>query len=184
MCFCVKDGVFIDTVCGCGNFLIITYMELRLLELEILQMQNGGRQMILDVSLPLKVGVGQFYGIEYEEGKRLQMTFSGMAYEIVARIPYGKVASYGQIARMLGAPGSARGVGWAMRRCPERLPWHRVVMSDGAISGGEHAKLRRARLEGERVTFMADGRVNMKACQWDGAAPASVSVMGWPPGAD
>jgi hypothetical protein len=58
---------FLDPACGCGNFLIVTYRELRLLELEILKMQTGSRQLILDVSLLLKVGVEQFYGIEYEE---------------------------------------------------------------------------------------------------------------------
>jgi hypothetical protein len=58
---------FLDPACGCGNFLIITYRELRLLELEILKMQYSSQQMILDVSMLLKVGVEQFYGIEYED---------------------------------------------------------------------------------------------------------------------
>ncbi|MDR0671449.1 MAG: methylase, partial [Oscillospiraceae bacterium] len=58
---------FLDPACGCGNFLIITYREMRLLELEILKMQHGGLQMLLDVSLLLKVGVEQFYGIECED---------------------------------------------------------------------------------------------------------------------
>ena len=57
---------FLDPACGCGNFLIITYRELRLLELEILKMK-GGRQRILDISPLLKVEVEQFYGIEYED---------------------------------------------------------------------------------------------------------------------
>ncbi|MDR1572501.1 MAG: methylase [Clostridiales Family XIII bacterium] len=58
---------FLDPACGCGNFLIITYRELRFLELEVLKMQYASRQMILDVSQLLKVGVEQFYGIEYED---------------------------------------------------------------------------------------------------------------------
>jgi hypothetical protein len=58
---------FLDPACGCGNFLIITYRELRLLELEILKMQYSSQQLILDVSMLLKVGVEQFYGIEYED---------------------------------------------------------------------------------------------------------------------
>ena len=57
----------LDPACGCGNFLIITYRELRLLELEILKMQSGDTQMILDISSLLKVSVEQFYGIEYED---------------------------------------------------------------------------------------------------------------------
>lgn len=58
---------FLDPACGCGNFLIITYRELRLLELEILKMQVSNGQMIIDVSNLLKVNVQQFYGIEYED---------------------------------------------------------------------------------------------------------------------
>ena len=58
---------FLDPACGCGNFLIITYRELRLLELEILKMQSAARQKMLDISLLLKVSVEQFYGIEYED---------------------------------------------------------------------------------------------------------------------
>ena len=53
--------------------------------------------------------------------------FFDEVYRIVARIPHGKVASYGQIARLLGRPGAARQVGWAMRHCPGGLPWQRVV---------------------------------------------------------
>jgi len=58
---------FLDPACGCGNFLIITYRELRLLELEILKMQSGNTQMIIDISQLLKVSVEQFYGIEYDD---------------------------------------------------------------------------------------------------------------------
>lgn len=58
---------FLDPACGCGNFLIITYRELRLLELEILKMKVGTNQMVLDISHLLKVSVEQFYGIEYED---------------------------------------------------------------------------------------------------------------------
>ncbi|MDR0424926.1 MAG: MGMT family protein, partial [Clostridiales Family XIII bacterium] len=82
--------------------------------------------------------------------------------------PYGKVLSYGQIAQMLGRPRAAREVGRAMRYCPDHLPWQRVVMSDGAITGGQWAELRRQRLEGEGVEFRLDGRVDMDACRWDG----------------
>jgi len=58
---------FLDPACGCGNFLIITYRELRLLELEILKMKLSTIQRVLDISPMLKVNVEQFYGIEYEE---------------------------------------------------------------------------------------------------------------------
>ena len=90
-------------------------------------------------------------------------SFFASVYALVAQIPPGFVASYGQLARMLGAPRAARQVGWAMRRCPEELPWHRVVKADGSIAGGGQSKLRRALLEGEGVPFLPDGRVDWKA---------------------
>lgn len=58
---------FLDPACGCGNFLIVTYRELRLLELEILKMKVNTSQMVLDITPLLRVNVEQFYGIEYED---------------------------------------------------------------------------------------------------------------------
>jgi len=94
-------------------------------------------------------------------------TFFEQVYAIVEQIPYGKVASYGQIARMLGAPRGARMVGWAMRCCPEHLPWQRVVMTDGSITGGVYADVRRQFLESENVPLLPDGRVDMESCRWN-----------------
>ena len=78
-------------------------------------------------------------------------SFFASVYALVAQIPPGFVASYGQLARMLGAPRAARQVGWAMRRCPDELPWQRVIREDGTIAGGEYAPLRRAMLEAKRL---------------------------------
>jgi len=63
---------FLDPACGCGNFLIITYRELRLLELQvILELQKLNRRIrhmdFIDVSLYFNINVDKFYGIEYEE---------------------------------------------------------------------------------------------------------------------
>ncbi|HEX8176140.1 MAG TPA: DNA methyltransferase [Pyrinomonadaceae bacterium] len=61
---------FFDPACGSGNFLVITYREVRLLEIEILKQLNkpsGGSQLVLDVTKLSKVDVDSFYGIEYEE---------------------------------------------------------------------------------------------------------------------
>jgi len=58
---------FLDPACGCGNFLVITYRELRLLEVEVLKAINKTGQGFLDVSEIIWVDVDQFYGIEYEE---------------------------------------------------------------------------------------------------------------------
>ena len=57
---------FLDPACGCGNFLIITYRELRALELEILRMMHSSYQLRIGITDLLKVNVEQFYGIEYE----------------------------------------------------------------------------------------------------------------------
>lgn len=94
--------------------------------------------------------------------------FFERVYAIVARIPKGRACSYVQIARMLGDPRAARQVGWAMRRCPDDLPWQRVVRADGSIAGGGMAALRRAMLEAEGAPFTADGRVDMERCGWYG----------------
>ncbi len=58
---------FLDPACGCGNFLVIAYRELRLLELEVLRALHDKRQQILDVQALIKLDVDQFYGIEVEE---------------------------------------------------------------------------------------------------------------------
>lgn len=97
--------------------------------------------------------------------------FFEQVYNTVEQIPVGKVASYGQIARLLGRPRAAREVGWAMRCCPEeshgqKLPWQRVVKADGSITGGVFADIRKAILEAEGVTFLPDGRVDMESCGW------------------
>jgi methylated-DNA-protein-cysteine methyltransferase-like protein len=97
-----------------------------------------------------------------------KQSFFTQVYAVVGMIPYGRVASYGQIARMLGRPRAAREVGWALSNCPEELPWQRVVKADGSITGGVHAEIRRALLAEEGVAFLSDGRVDMEAHRWEG----------------
>lgn len=89
-----------------------------------------------------------------------------MVYKIVSQIPYGRVVSYGDIARMMGVPWCAHQVGWAMRRCPEEIPWQRVVKADGTVAGGLYAEIRKARLKAEGVDFKRDGRVDMEKHRW------------------
>lgn len=57
-------------------------------------------------------------------------------YEVVKRIPKGRVATYGQVAQLAGFPGRARMVGYAMAALPHgtKVPWHRVVNAQGGIS--------------------------------------------------
>jgi methylated-DNA-protein-cysteine methyltransferase-like protein len=92
--------------------------------------------------------------------------FEGV-FDILRQVPYGKVVSYGQIARLLGNPRAAREVGWAMHVCPEGLPWHRVVLKDGGLTGGEEYKpFRRKLLEEEGVEFGANDKVDMQRFGW------------------
>jgi hypothetical protein len=63
----LRSLTFFDPACGCGNFLVITYRELRLLELEVLRAAYSGGQMALDVHQLITVDVDQFFGIEIED---------------------------------------------------------------------------------------------------------------------
>ena len=89
-------------------------------------------------------------------------------YALVRQIPAGRVMSYSAIARALGAPGAARQVGWAMRRCPEDVPWQWVIRADGSVPSLTHPDLWRGLLEAEGVRFLPDGRGDMAACRWSG----------------
>jgi len=94
--------------------------------------------------------------------------FYQRVYEIVERIPRGRVATYGQIARALGQPRGARMVGWAMRTCPEELPWHRVLNGEGKSSlPSPGRELQRALLADEGVRFDQSGRVDLAQYSWD-----------------
>jgi methylated-DNA-protein-cysteine methyltransferase related protein len=85
--------------------------------------------------------------------------FFGRVYALVREIPRGRVATYGQIAAMLGVVRGARAVGWALRALPEdaaaRVPWHRVIGAGGRISprGGPGPEIQRRRLRAEGVGF-------------------------------
>lgn len=88
-------------------------------------------------------------------------------YRFVKKIPYGKVASYSQIAWALGRLNGARAVGRAMKYCPESLPAHRVVRADGEIVGFTAVE-RKQRLLAEGIVFKTNGKIDMKQCSWHG----------------
>lgn len=92
----------------------------------------------------------------------------GRVYEVVARIPRGRVATYGQIARHLGLPNGARTVGWAMRHCPDGLPWQRVVNASGQTSrrASDGHNMQRALLEIEGIAFSLRDRIDLDAFGW------------------
>jgi methylated-DNA-protein-cysteine methyltransferase-like protein len=93
-------------------------------------------------------------------------------YSIVARIPRGRVATYGQVARLAGFAGHARLVGYALSALNEgsRIPWHRVVNATGRISsrgdGGPMSILQRLRLERECVRFDAGHCISLELFRW------------------
>ncbi len=100
-----------------------------------------------------------------------EKSFFSKVYEIVAKIPPGKVATYGQIAAFLGDPRSARVVGWAMRAAPKdlKLPCHRVVNKAGKMSPDYvfgSGEIQKALLESEGITFDDIGCINMNKHLW------------------
>lgn len=97
--------------------------------------------------------------------------FFEQVYEIVKLIPVGMVATYGQIAVLLGKPRSARVVGWAMQSAPAELhlPCHRVVnrlgeMSPEHVFGGKDIQRHMLKIEG--ISFKKDGCIDMKKHLW------------------
>lgn len=93
--------------------------------------------------------------------------FYQRVYDLVARVPAGRVTTYGDIALALGWPRHARFVGYALAICPDErpVPAHRVVNHRGEASrawGGGHPEEQRALLRAEGVTFTHDGRVDLR----------------------
>lgn len=92
-------------------------------------------------------------------------------YAIVERIPAGKVASYGQIARIVGC--NARQVGYALAALPQdkKIPWHRVVNSKGEISARgqtDNETYQQILLIGEGIEFDQNNRIPLPRFQWGG----------------
>lgn len=95
----------------------------------------------------------------------------GRFYEVVERIPEGRVATYGQVALLAGRSGRARLVGHALSCLEEEsdVPWHRVINARGEISRrglGDSEHYQRILLESEGVVFTEGGRVNLVRYQW------------------
>ena len=89
---------------------------------------------------------------------------------MIRRIPAGRVATYGQIAEMLGGRMSARAVGWALHVCPPDVPWHRVVNASGRCStdtlGHVPTGLQLAILKSEGVPARKNGSINLDIHRW------------------
>jgi methylated-DNA-protein-cysteine methyltransferase related protein len=107
-----------------------------------------------------------------------QHAYYAQVWDMVRQIPYGKVATYGQIAMMLPPPPgvefetykafSPRWVGGAMAACPDDVPWQRVINSQGKISERPGAQKQKELLLEEGVVFNEKGRIDLKKYSWRG----------------
>lgn len=107
-----------------------------------------------------------------------QQNYYEEVWMIVRQIPRGKVATYGQIAKMIPPPNGVdieaykafapRWVGGAMANCPDDVPWQRVINSKGEISERQGAERQRLLLEDEGVKFDAKNKIDLKIFGWSG----------------
>lgn len=98
------------------------------------------------------------------------MKFREKVYEITNKIPKGRVATYGQIAKLAGSPKAARAVGYCMRTNPNapHTPCHRVVAADGKLTGysaGDGIPTKKDMLIKEGVYFLGD-KVDLSRSRW------------------
>lgn len=108
-------------------------------------------------------------------------------WDLVRQIPRGRVATYGQIARMIPPPNGVeieayaafapRWVGGAMAACPDDVPWQRVINSKGEISARSGAERQRILLEEEGVEFDAKNRIDLKKYGWNGQADDAITIQ-------
>jgi methylated-DNA-protein-cysteine methyltransferase-like protein len=107
-----------------------------------------------------------------------QQAYYAQVWDLVRQIPFGKVATYGQIALMLPPPMgvefetykafSPRWVGGAMAACPDDVPWQRVINAQGKISERPGAQTQKELLLEEGVVFNEKGRIDLKKYGWSG----------------
>ena len=111
-----------------------------------------------------------------------EKSFNESVYEIVAQIPAGRVATFGQIARMIGRPKMARFVGYASNNKKSwHLPWHRVVFKDGSLIGEPFYKQQLKALKEEGVKFTKDKRVKLAEFQWQPESESMpADIRDWP----
>lgn len=100
------------------------------------------------------------------------LSWNRSVYDVVKLIPKGRVATYGQIAALLGRPRGGREVGWALRACDDpRVPCHRVVDRNGRLAPRFGAQRARLRAEGVRAV---DDRVTIETSRWK---PSRTALM-------
>jgi methylated-DNA-protein-cysteine methyltransferase related protein len=113
--------------------------------------------------------------------------YYAQVWDLVRQIPYGRVATYGQVAKMLPPPMGVeietyaafapRWVGGAMAACPDDVPWQRVINSKGEISERAGAEKQRLLLEQEGVQFDAKNRIDLKKYGWNGPGDGTEKIQ-------
>lgn len=109
------------------------------------------------------------YQIYFTSGLNMD-DFSAQIYTQVHQIPYGKVSTYGEIAKFSGFPGYARHVGRLMATLPEgsTIPWHRVVNAKGMISlTGNDLIRQREKLLAEGINVSESGKISLRHYRWN-----------------
>ena len=100
-------------------------------------------------------------------------SFFEKVYDVVLKVPYGRVTTYGAVARHLGAGKAARMVGWAMNNShnhPKQVPAHRVVNRNGILTGKQHfggQNVMQQLLENEGIKVENDQIINFEKHFWD-----------------
>ncbi|MGB1238165.1 MAG: MGMT family protein [Pseudomonadales bacterium] len=116
--------------------------------------------------------------------------FNRSVWQLARQVPAGRVATYGQLAKIIGTPQglsqddyhayASRWVGDAMAACPGDVPWQRIVNAQGEVSKRVDAERQRQLLEAEGLTFYA-GKLDLRNCQWHAGAvedqPAQASLF-------
>jgi len=100
-------------------------------------------------------------------------SFFNAVYEVTLQVPFGRVTTYGAIAKAIGSPGASRTVGWALNNCHTMgifIPAHRVVNRNGILTGKHHFRhpdLMQELLESEGIKVEDDRIVNFEKLFWD-----------------
>ena len=110
-----------------------------------------------------------------------ELIFFEKVYDVVREIPFGRVCSYGLIARYIGSPQSARMVGWAMNasHIKEDVPAHRVVNRIGLLTGKQHfegSNLMQQLLESEGIQIKENQVVDFEQFVWNPADHLSTNT--------
>ncbi len=103
----------------------------------------------------------------------MEKSFYRQVWDVVIKIPHGRVTSYGAIATYLGSKGSSRMVGWAMnssKNLPKNIPAHRVVNRNGLLTGKQHFggnEIMADLLRSEGIIVKENKIINFDNCFWD-----------------